>query len=186
MQCNSCSKSVGIEANPIHVPNPLGSKPIQFMFQIRWLRMQSNSCSKSVGFECNPIHAPPGPPGPVLLVWSTWSGPPGLVLLVWSSWSESPGLANQIHFPNQLGPKPTQFTFQIRWFRSHSNSCSKSVGFEANPIHSPNPLEYYGDYYYDDDYNDDDLDDDDDYYYYYYTITPPRNLTNFEGTQIKT
>ena len=65
--CRAQEKINGIEANPIHVPIPLGSKPIQFMFQIRWNRSQSNSCSKAVGIEA----------------WSSWSGPLGLVLLVW-------------------------------------------------------------------------------------------------------
>ena len=43
IQSNSCSNYVGIESDPIHVLNPSGPKPIQFMVQIRWNRSKSNS-----------------------------------------------------------------------------------------------------------------------------------------------
>ena len=41
------SKSVGTEANPIHVPNSLESKPIQFMFQIRWNASTRRHCQRT-------------------------------------------------------------------------------------------------------------------------------------------
>ena len=58
-QSNSCSKSAGIEANPIHVPKPMEAKhgpPGLFLLAWSSWSGEYNSCSKSVGIEANPIH----------------------------------------------------------------------------------------------------------------------------------